>query len=239
MTKLETAGSLLMRSCIAYLERKFRFNSDFWFNAVMPAAHEIGERWPGKACIYNFKHPGDDTLKDYVEQPWVSLIAAVDSDRERMASLTESRHSFVRASAFWFLGQKWPDQTIRDLLSQRAVQDDDGDPRSAALQALAEKWPDQATRDLLTLRALEAPDISERGAACSAMGKLHSQFGRILPTRDLDGTGPYLDPLEPIPRMHIEKAAARAGIRPDDIDAQVASLSAHLGRDVTVGAKME
>ena len=66
---------------------------------------------------------------------------------------------------------------------------------------------------------------------------MHSEFGRILPTRDLDGTGPYLDPLEPIPRKHIEKAAAKAGIRPDDIDAQVASLSAHLGWDVTVGAK--
>ena len=86
-------------------------------------------------------------------------------------------------------------------------------------------------------RALEAPDMSERGAACSALGKMHSEFGRILPTRDLDGTVPYLDPLEPIPRQHIEKAAAKAGIRPDDIDAQVISLSAKWGWGVTVGAK--
>jgi hypothetical protein len=42
---------------------------------------------------------------------------------------------------------------------------------------------------------------------------------------------------EPIPRKHIEEAAAKAGIRSDDIDAQVASLSAYLGWDVTVGAK--
>ena len=40
-----------------------------------------------------------------------------------------------------------------------------------------------------------------------------------------------------MPREHIEKAAAKAGIRPDDIDAQVASLSAHFGWDITVGAK--
>jgi hypothetical protein len=66
---------------------------------------------------------------------------------------------------------------------------------------------------------------------------MHSEFGRILPTRDLDGMGPYLDPLEPIPRQHIEKAAAKAGIRPDDVDAQLASLSAHLGWDVMSGAK--
>ena len=56
---------------------------------------------------------------------------------------------------------------------------------------------------------------------------------RILATKDLDGVGPYLDPLKPIPRKHIE----RAGIRPDYIDAQVASLSAHLGWDVTRGAE--
>jgi len=49
--------------------------------------------------------------------------------------------------------------------------------------------------------------------------------------------GPYLDPREPVPRDHIERAAKKAGIRPDDIDAQVASLSAHLGWDITRGAK--
>jgi hypothetical protein len=43
--------------------------------------------------------------------------------------------------------------------------------------------------------------------------------------------------LEPIPRDHIEQAAEQAGIRPADIDAQVVSLSAHLGWDITRGAK--
>ena len=67
------------------------------------------------------------------------------------------------------------------------------------------------------------------GAACSKLSEMHSEFGRILPTRDVDGTGPYLDPLEPVPRKHIEKAAAQAGVHPDGIDAQIASLPAHLG----------
>ena len=109
--------------------------------------------------------------------------------------------------------------------------------RSAALQALAEKWPDQTTRDLLAQRAVQGSNAEARGAACSALGKMHSEFGRILPTRDLDGIGPYVDPLEPIPRKHIEQAAAKAGIRPDDVDAQLASLSAYLGWDVMNGAK--
>jgi hypothetical protein len=41
---------------------------------------------------------------------------------------------------------------------------------------------------------------------------------------------PYLDPLKPFPHEHMEKAAAKAGIVPDGIDAQLASLSAYLGR---------
>jgi hypothetical protein len=66
---------------------------------------------------------------------------------------------------------------------------------------------------------------------------MHSEFGRILPTKDLYGYGPNLDLLALIPREQIEKAAATAGIAPEDIDAQVASLSAHLGWDITRGAK--
>jgi hypothetical protein len=59
----------------------------------------------------------------------------------------------------------------------------------------------------------------------------------MLPTRDLDGLSPYLDPLQPISRDHIEKAAKNTTTRPADVDNQVASLSAHLGWDITRGAK--
>ena len=149
----------------------------------------------------------------------------------------QDRDPGPRRAALQALAEKWPEQTTRDLLAQRAVQDKDGTPRSAALEALADKWPDQTTRDLLAQRAVETPDISERSAAFSALGKMHSTFGSILPTKDLDGVAPFLDPLAPIPRQHIEKAAAKAGIRPEDIGAQVAALSAHLGWDLTVGAK--
>jgi len=109
--------------------------------------------------------------------------------------------------------------------------------RRASLQVLADKWPDQTTRDLLTHRAVEAPDGEDRGTAGSLLGRSHSEFGSILLTKHLDGRYPLLDPLQPIPRTHIEQAAAKAGIPPEDIDAQVASLSAHLGWDITTGAK--
>jgi hypothetical protein len=109
--------------------------------------------------------------------------------------------------------------------------------RATTLQALAEKWPDERTRELLARRVLEDPSPDARGAAWLALGGMHSELGRVLPTRDLDGIGSYLDPLAPIPRERIEQAAKEAGIRPEDIDVQVASLSAHLGWDITLGAK--
>ena len=90
---------------------------------------------------------------------------------------------------------------------------------------------------MLAQRAVQDPHNQVRGASFSALGKMHSRFGSILTTRDLDGEGPYLDPLQPISRDHIEKAAKVADIRPEDIDAQVASLSEYVGWDITRGAK--
>ena len=134
------------------------------------------------------------------------------------------------------MAEKWPDEATRDLLTQRAVQDEGSDTRGAALRALAEKWPDEATRDLLTQRAYVAPVEGDRGEACSLLGAMHSELGRILMTRDLNGRFPYLDPIKPIPRKHLVKAAKKAGIPYNHMDDQVASLSAYLGWDVLAGA---
>ena len=57
------------------------------------------------------------------------------------------------------------------LLEQRAVQDDHGDTRGAALQALAKKWPDETTRALLEQRAVQDDHGDTRGAALQALAK--------------------------------------------------------------------
>jgi hypothetical protein len=134
------------------------------------------------------------------------------------------------------LAERWSDDETRRLLQQRAVDDVDYDPRRAALQALVERWADDETIKMLRNRMIEAPEPNDRGVACSGLSGMHSQLGKIVFTRDLDGTSPYLDPLEPITRDHIEKAAGRAGIKPERIDEEVASLSAFLGWDITIGA---
>jgi hypothetical protein len=140
-------------------------------------------------------------------------------------------HESPRIAALQALAEKWPDETTRALLAQRAVHDDNEYPRRAALQALAEKWPDETTRELLAQRA------RVDGVAASVFGKQHSEFGRIVLTKHLNGYAPYLDPQQPVPREHIEKAAEKCGIPPEEVDAQAASLSEFLGWDITQGAK--
>lgn len=131
----------------------------------------------------------------------------------------------------------WPDEGTRSLLEERAVQDDEPSIRGFVIGALADQWPDERTRALLRQRAVKDADDQTRGSAFSALGRLHSRFGRFVTTRDLDGAGPYLDPLEPIPREHIDQAPNEAGIPPEEIDNQVKSLSAYVGWDITRGAK--
>lgn len=104
------------------------------------------------------------------------------------------------------LVETWPDETMRELLRDRAVEDQHAYVRRDALESLAANWPD-----------------------------VLSKFHKTVITRDLDGLQPYLDP-QPILWEHIEKAATKAGIAAVDLDAQIASLNQHLGWDITVGA---
>ena len=66
---------------------------------------------------------------------------------------------------------------------------------------------------------------------------IHTGSVDITGSPDLREVGTCRGAAVGIRRDHIERAAQRAGIRPDEIDAQVASLSAHLGWDITRGAK--
>jgi len=87
---------------------------------------------------------------------------------------------------------------------------------------------------LLAERAVDAGLTKKQQAAhCVALGKMHSAFGRIVLTKDLDCVGPYLDPTKPISREHIERAAEKANVPAEKIDETVQSLSEHLGWDIT------
>jgi hypothetical protein len=139
----------------------------------------------------------------------------------------------LRSSALKTLAEKWPDDITRELLGDRAVRDTDDLPRITALQTLAEKWPDDATRKLLIERSVQD------GVAAFLLGRQHSEFGRLVLTRDIDGIRPYLDPTKPVSRERIEQAAQKAGVVAEQVDETVRSLSKHLGWNVTLGSAVK
>ena len=147
-----------------------------------------------------------------------------------------------RIAALVALGAVWPDETTRKLLTERAVRDESASLRVVALQTLIKRWPDKTTGKLLAEHAVQDVDKGPRCAALEALlmkralGKVISEFGRIVFTRYLDTIVPYLDPAEPMSREHIGRAAEKAGVAADKIEETVRSLSEHMGWDITKGA---
>jgi hypothetical protein len=102
---------------------------------------------------------------------WPQFFATVTGDRLAVIELSKHDRWTLRWGAFKSLAVNWPDETTRELLAQRAVQDDYQYPRSAALRALAEKWPDETTRELLAQRAVQDDNSEPRRAALRALAE--------------------------------------------------------------------
>lgn len=127
------------------------------------------------------------------------------------------------------------DPEVRRVTNDLAINSQSPYVRTLILQFIAEKWPDKAARKLLRERAIQDKDKDTRAAALCALSEMHSDFGRILFTKDLDGISPYLDPAKPISRKQIERAAKKKNVPAEKIDETVQSLSQHLGWDITKG----
>ncbi|MDP6404690.1 MAG: HEAT repeat domain-containing protein, partial [Alphaproteobacteria bacterium] len=200
----------------------------------------LAEKWPDEATRDLLTERAVEDGHVIPRRAALKVLAEKWPDEVTRELLTEravqDADQHPRRAALEALAEKWPDEATRDLLSKRAVQDVDENPRRAALEALVEKWPDEATRNLLAERAVDAGLSSrERGMHCALFGGMHSDFGRIVFTIDVDGIAPYLDPEEPISRDHIERTANRTNVSAHRIDETLDSLSAYLGWDITKG----
>ena len=132
------------------------------FAQILHACKEIGERWPGRDMLEKYEKSMLDGagFLEAGEEFWPHLLAWVLGKREavRLLAYTTNGHrggTSYRQGALNALAERWPDETTRKLLEERAVQDEDEDPRETALKALAEKWPDETTRKLLEERAVQ------------------------------------------------------------------------------------
>ena len=210
----------------------------FYRGAALAA---LAEKWPDETTRKLLENRAVQDPEGYPRGTALQTLAEKWPD-EATRKLLENRavqdeDGGPRIAALPALADKWPDEATHKLLAERAVQDEDENPRIAALQALAEKWPDETTRKLLEECAVDASLTGDQRAAHSVvLGNMHSEFGRIVFTKDLDGIAPYLDPAQAISREHIERAAKEANVPTDKIDDTVHSLSEHLGWDIEKGA---
>ncbi len=95
-----------------------------------------------------------------------------DTDSRAVLQNFATHASHHRIDALETLAEKWPDETTRELLAERAVQDGSEYVRRAALEALAQKWPDQTTGKLLAERAVQDENEYTRRAAVEGLEAL-------------------------------------------------------------------
>jgi len=131
-------------------------------------------------------------------------------------------------------------------LNQRAVEDEDvcaqaldllaGDPRWAELdetlaarQLYVERW----IRDGATSNVRGQAAFRHIGSA-GRSDPLADAKKRVF-SQDVDGVGPFLDPLEPVSDEHLAKVARRANLSDQQLDEMVEQINAEFGWDIRRG----
>jgi hypothetical protein len=91
--------------------------------------------------------------------------------RTLLAIRAVNQNYYSRRIALETLAEKWPDETTRELLAQRAAQDDNVDIRVAALKFLIKKWSDETTHKLIAQWAVQDDSFSVRSTALEALAE--------------------------------------------------------------------
>lgn len=143
--------------------------------------------------------------------------------------------------------EPWADETTRQLVTLRAVEDKDYQARSKALELLAGHEPWAAHDETLTMRhrfleqIRDAARPEERGAAaCDWFGTVGGSDPRANAKKrvfstDAYGNSPFLDPRKRVSDEHLAKVARRAGLSEDQINKMVEEMNATLGWDIRKG----
>ncbi|MCI5224966.1 MAG: HEAT repeat domain-containing protein, partial [Candidatus Electrothrix sp. AR4] len=136
---------------------------------VLYAAKELGNQWPGGIRLRGLTESMISSLSFAGQLYWPQFVGAICRDRNLIQSFFDHDLSNIRWDAIIALAEHWPDESTRQLLTERAVQDKHEDPRRAALRVLAEKWPDKTTRRLLEQRAVRDEHEDPRSSALEAL----------------------------------------------------------------------
>ncbi len=170
LTKAESAGRALGAEVI----RLFKIGGGAsYFKQLATASEGVGMRWAILPAAQEASHVVSHDLgtRMYSARCWVQFLCNLGADRSLILVLADDTHPRIREGALMALASKFADETIHNLLLDRAVQDPSDWPRAAALRALAEKWPNKATREFLGERAVRDRDQYVRCNALEALAE--------------------------------------------------------------------
>ncbi|MCI5228141.1 MAG: hypothetical protein D3918_16195, partial [Candidatus Electrothrix sp. AX2] len=161
-SRLDTAGQSLMRQTIAMTSR-VRENDElkrFMLDDMAAVCRDLGKHWPGADELNSVVFSQLDHIPSgYGEEFWPLLVAYVLEDRNIVSELLVTNRGVnswsYRFTAIQALVEKWPTEDTRQLITERAVQDESELNREAALQELVKYWQDDNTRKLLEQRAVQ------------------------------------------------------------------------------------
>jgi energy-coupling factor transporter ATP-binding protein EcfA2 len=137
---------------------------------LIDAAQSIGQKWPGKSSFeYRKQYPLSEPFFHHIG--WPHFLGAVFEERDWFEGLSQCGSWDVRRGANQVLAEKWPDESTREFLLQRAVQDESPTPRRTALECLFKQWPDESTREFLLQRAVQDEEGQPRSTALECLVK--------------------------------------------------------------------
>ena len=162
--KMRSLGKFAIEHCVEIFRvaQNTTDSGDRVLGYITQAAREVGRRWPARDYMASvvpspgaFEHVGYHCFPEFE--------ATILGDRERITRYSNAigdeykSSEYVRISALQALSHEWPDDETRQLLQERALQDENEYPRIKALELLAanKDWADHDTRQLLQQRALQ------------------------------------------------------------------------------------
>ncbi len=166
-TVAHSGRQLLEKFVIVLQQATSKSNSDTvdrLFHDIVELSRELGSRWPGKdqvdlSCVPVFDGVGSG------DRSWASFVANLTLDRDLILKLLVNEYPGVRIGATIELSEKWPDDTTRKLLKERAVHERHSESRLVVIYCLANTWPDDTSRKLLEEHAAQDEDGLPRAEA--------------------------------------------------------------------------
>jgi hypothetical protein len=186
-----------------------------------------------KALLIRIYHGNEDGM---VRQAALISLAHMwtddDDSRKRVeVAVQEASQTHLRDTAIELLAELWLDSCTKNMLLKSALEDSDARCRLTAYRQLDLYWPnDPSWQSEIRHRARIDAE------AAFYFASMHSDFGRLAFTVDRNGYYPYMNPQEPISSDHIRSIAGEFGMQSADLDSEVASLSEHMGWDITKGS---